>query len=119
PWRTPNEDFFVQHTVLVAPAVELSEWRLRVHGMVEQELELTYQDLTERELTSSWITLASVLNPVGGDQIGNAWWSGVPIETLLGEAGVLPGADAVLQTAVDGWTCVTPLSALTDGRGAM
>lgn len=87
PWRTPNEDFFVQHTALVEPAVELTEWRLRIHGMVEREVELTYQQLIEREIVSSWTTLASVLNPVGGNQIGTAWWSGVPVAALLKEAG--------------------------------
>jgi hypothetical protein len=37
----------------------------------------------------------------------------------LEEAGPRPGADAVLQTSQDGWTCGTPLGALTDGRDAM
>ncbi len=119
PWRTPNDDFFVQHTALVPPAVELSEWRLRIHGLVDREVVLTYQELIERRLISAWVTLPSVLNPVGGRSIGTAWWSGVPVADLLAEAGVLPEADAVLQTAVDGWTCLTPLGALTDGRESM
>lgn len=117
PWRTPNEDFFVQHTAIVPPAVELSEWRLQIHGLVEQPMELTYQELTERGLVSAWSTLTSVLNPVGGDLVGTAWWSGVPVHRLLAEVGVLPGADAVLQTSVDGWTCLTPLEPLVDKQG--
>jgi hypothetical protein len=60
-----------------------------------------------------------VSNPVGGDLIGNAWWSGVRVADLLAEAGVRAGADAVRQTSRDGWTCGTPLAALTDGRNAM
>ena len=62
-----------------------------------------------RELTEAWVTLNCVSNPVGGDLIGNAWWSGVRIADLLAEAGVRRGADAVLQTSDDGWTCGTPL----------
>ena len=65
------------------------------------------------------MTLNCVSNPVGGNLIGNAWWSGVRVADLLREAGVQDGADAVLQTSDDGWTCGTPLSALTDGRNAM
>ena len=65
------------------------------------------------------MTLNCVSNPVGGDLIGNAWWSGVRLKDLLAEAGVQAGADAVKQTSDDGWTCGTPLSALTDDRGAM
>ena len=52
-------------------------------------------------------------NPVGGDLIGNAWWSGIRLADLLEEAGVHDDADAVLQTSDDGWTCGTPLVALT------
>ncbi len=65
------------------------------------------------------MTLNCVSNPVGGDLISNAWWSGTRLKDLLEEAGVQQGADAVKQTSEDGWTCGTPLSALTDDRGAM
>ena len=72
-----------------------------------------------RRLTQDWVTICCVSNPVGGDLIGNAWWSGVRIAELLREAGVSPGADAVKQTSQDGWTCGTPLEVLTDDRNAM
>ncbi len=58
-------------------------------------------------------------NEVGGPLIGNAWWSGVRLADILAEAGPHAGADAVLQTSDDGWTCGTPLAALTDDRNAM
>jgi DMSO/TMAO reductase YedYZ molybdopterin-dependent catalytic subunit len=115
----PNDDFYRIDTALVVPAVEPDEWRLRIHGMVDRELTLTYQDLLDRKLTEDWVTLCCVSNPVGGDLIGNAWWSGVRVAELLAEAGVRPGADAVKQTSKDGWTCGTPLPALTDDRNAM
>ena len=70
-------------------------------------------------ITEDWVTICCVSNPVGGDLIGNAWWSGVRIADLLREAGVRPEADAVKQTSQDGWTCGTPIEALTDGRNAM
>jgi hypothetical protein len=80
---------------------------------------LSYDDLLARKTTEAWITLNCVSNPVGGPLIGNAWWSGVRIADLLAEAGVSPDADAVLQTSDDGWTCGTPLVALTDNRDAI
>ena len=73
----------------------------------------------DRQFTEAWITLNCVSNPVGGDLIGNAWWSGVRLADILAEAGPQEGADAVLQTSEDGWTCGTPLAALTDDRNAM
>ena len=120
PWRTPNDDFYLIHTALTVPTISPRDWSLRIHGMVEKELTITYDDLVARSLTEDWITLCCVSNEVGGDLIGNAYWSGVPIRDLLAEAGVKDGADAVLQTSKDGWTCGTPVAALTDpDRNAM
>lgn len=119
PWRTPPEVFYRIDTALAVPLIEPGEWRLRIHGMVDKEMTLTYQDLLDRGLSDAWITIACVSNEVGGDLIGNTVWSGVPIKTLLDEAGVKDGADALLSTSKDGWTCGTPLEALTDGRDAL
>ena len=119
PFTTPNDDFYRIDTALVLPTIDPTEWRLRIHGMVDQELTLTYQDLLDRGLTEAWVTLCCVSNPVGGDLIGNAHWSGVRVADLLAEAGVSPDADAVRQTSKDGWNCGTPLEALTDDRNAM
>ena len=119
PWESDAEGFYQVHTAIVPPAIEPTSWRLRIHGMVDRELTLTYEDLMARQVTEAWVTLNCVSNPVGGPLIGNAWWSGVRLADLLAEVGVSGDADAVLQTSDDGWTCGTPLSALTDGRDAM
>ncbi len=119
PWQTPARDFYLIHTAIVVPTIDPDEWSLRIHGLVEQELVLTYADLLDRELTEMWTTLNCVSNPVGGNLVGNAWWSGVRLSGLLAQVGALPEADAVLQTSSDGWTCGTPLAALQDGREAI
>jgi DMSO/TMAO reductase YedYZ molybdopterin-dependent catalytic subunit len=118
-WRVPNQEFYRIDTALVVPAVDPGEWRLRIHGLVDREVTITYRELLKRQLTETWVTICCVSNPVGGDLIGNAWWSGVRIADLLKEAGVKPEADAVKQTSKDGWTCGTPIEALTDGRDAL
>jgi DMSO/TMAO reductase YedYZ molybdopterin-dependent catalytic subunit len=119
PWETPSDDFYRVHTAIVVPSIEPRNWRLRIHGLVDTPLEIGFDDLLARERTEAWVTLNCVSNRVGGDLIGNAWWSGVRVADLLAEAGVRPGADAVLQTSDDGWTCGTPLAALTDDRDAL
>lgn len=119
PWRVPNDEFYRIDTAFAVPTIRPEEWRLRIHGMVDNPMTLTYDDLLARELTEAWVTICCVSNQVGGDLIGNAWWSGVRIADILAEAGVRPGADAVLQTSEDGWTCGTPLEALTDDRDAI
>jgi DMSO/TMAO reductase YedYZ molybdopterin-dependent catalytic subunit len=119
PWDTAAGDFYRVDTAILPPTIEPDSWRLRIHGLVDRELELRFSDLLDRRLTETWVTLCCVSNEVGGDLVGNAWWSGVRIADLLAEAGVRPGADAVLQTSDDGWTCGTPLTTLTDGRDAV
>ncbi len=119
PWMTPADDFYLIDTAIIKPTVEPSAWSLRIHGMVENELTLSFEDLAARETVEGWVTLNCVSNEVGGDLIGNAWWSGARLSEILAEAGPLEGADAVLQTSSDGWTCGTPLEAMTDGRNAM
>ncbi|SEC41374.1 DMSO/TMAO reductase YedYZ, molybdopterin-dependent catalytic subunit [Nocardioides exalbidus] len=119
PWQTSNEDFYRIDTSISVPAIEPDEWSIRIHGMVDRELTLTYSQLVARQLTESWITLNCVSNEVGGDLIGNARWSGVRLADLLEGLGVSDRADCVLQTSHDGWTCATPLAALTDDRDAM
>jgi DMSO/TMAO reductase YedYZ molybdopterin-dependent catalytic subunit len=118
-WQTPAEEFYLIHTAIALPTIAPDEWQLRIHGLVERELVLSYRDLVDRERTEAWLTLNCVSNPVGGELVGNAWWSGVRLAPLLAEAGVDPTADAVLQTSEDGWTCSTPLATLTDDRNAM
>lgn len=119
PWQTPTDRFYKIQTALVPPAIDPGDWSLRIHGRVEEEVTLTYQQLLALGLTESWVTLNCVSNPVGGPLIGNAWWSGVRTADVLALAGVQDGADGVLQTSDDGWTCLTPLDALTDDRGAL
>jgi DMSO/TMAO reductase YedYZ molybdopterin-dependent catalytic subunit len=119
PWQTPTNRFYRIDTSLSPPAIAPRDWSLHIHGMVDRELTLTYDDLLRRPRSELWLTLNCVSNPVGGPLISNAWWSGTRLRDLLHEAGVHDGADAVKQTSDDGWTCGTPLSALLDGRGAM
>jgi len=119
PWLTPNDAFYRIDTALSPPLIDPATWTLRIHGMVDRAITLTYQDLLDRGLEDHWITICCVSNPVGGDLIGNTVWGGVSIKTILEEVGIKPGADALLSTSDDGWTCGTPLEALMDGRDAI
>jgi sulfite oxidase len=119
PWRTPNDAFYRIDTALAVPTLDPSDWRLRIHGMVDRPLELTFAELLRRPAVNRYVTLTCVSNTVGGDLAGNALWTGVRVADLLAETGVHPDADAVKSTSEDGWTCGTPLTALTDGRDAL
>ncbi|WP_228721030.1 molybdopterin-dependent oxidoreductase [Arthrobacter sp. 260] len=119
PWVTPNPDFYRIDTALSVPQIDLETWELRVHGMVEEEFTITFQDLLDADLIERHITLTCVSNPVGGNLAGNAKWLGYPLRDLLARARPTAGADMVLSTSTDGFSASTPLPILQDDRDAM
>lgn len=119
PFVTPNGDFYRIDTALQVPRLTTGEWRLRIHGMVDRELTLTWDELTNRVPIERIVTLTCVSNEVGGPLAGNATWIGYPMRELLAEVGVHADADMLLSTSVDGFTCGTPVEVLMDGRDAM
>ena len=119
PYVVPNRDFYRIDTALVVPQMDTRGWRLRVHGLVDQEVEIDWDTLVSKPMQQALVTLTCVSNEVGGDLAGNAVWTGWPIRELLALAGPQPGADMVLSTSVDGFTAGTPLEALTDDRNAL
>ena len=119
PWLTPAGEFYRIDTALTVPSVDPATWSLRIHGMVEQEVTLTWDELLASDLVEAYVTLACVSNPVGGDLISNQKWLGLPIKGLLEKANPTGDADMVLSTSVDGFTAGTPLAVLMDGRDAL
>ncbi|KQY10014.1 oxidoreductase [Mycobacterium sp. Root135] len=119
PFITPNADFYRIDTALSVPQVSRGDWRLRIHGMVDREVTLSFDDLQRFQLVEQIVTLTCVSNPVGGDLISNAKWTGYRVRDLLAEVGIHADADMVLSTSIDGFTAGTPVEALTDQRDSL
>ncbi|MGH4025082.1 MAG: molybdopterin-dependent oxidoreductase, partial [Pseudonocardiaceae bacterium] len=96
--------------------VRVEDWRLRIHGMVDRELTLDWDDLTSRRLVERTVTMTCVSNEVGGPYLSTSNFTGVLLADILKEAGVRPGADQVFTTSDDGWTCGTPTATVVDPR---
>ncbi|MFI9588803.1 molybdopterin-dependent oxidoreductase [Nonomuraea sp. NPDC052265] len=116
---TKNRDFYRVDTALVVPQVDPRTWKLRIHGMVDKPVEITYAELLNLPLTEADITLTCVSNEVGGPYVGNARWLGVRMTDVLRRAGLRSGADMLLSTSDDGFTCGTPVDVVMDGRDAL
>ncbi|WP_371029149.1 molybdopterin-dependent oxidoreductase [Pseudoclavibacter sp. JSM 162008] len=119
PVVTPNADFYRIDTALSVPLVNPEGWSLRIHGLVDNEVTITWDELLALPLEESITTLMCVSNEVGGGLIGNALWLGYPLRDLLKRAGPQADADMVLSKSADGWTASTPIGALTDDRNAI
>jgi DMSO/TMAO reductase YedYZ molybdopterin-dependent catalytic subunit len=116
---TSADRFYKIDTTLEPPQVDPNDWSLRIHGMVDHEITLSYSDLLARPLVERWITLCCVSNEVGGNLISNARWLGVRLADVLRAAGVHDGADQLLMTSVEGMTIGAPTKVVMDGRDAL
>jgi DMSO/TMAO reductase YedYZ molybdopterin-dependent catalytic subunit len=114
PLVSANERFYRIDTALQVPVIDADSWKLRIVGMVEREIEITFAELLALPMQESYVTLMCVSNEVGGDLVGNAKWLGYPLRELLKRAGPLPGADMVLSRSSDGFTAGTPLDVLLE-----
>jgi DMSO/TMAO reductase YedYZ molybdopterin-dependent catalytic subunit len=119
PFVTPNGDFYRVDTALVVPSVDPSSWTLKIHGLVDRPVEITFAELLKRPLIESDVTLTCVSNDVGGPYIGNARWLGARLADVLREAGIRREADMLLSVSQDGFTCGTPVDVVMDGRDAL
>ena len=115
----PTSNFYRIDTALVVPQVRRDSWTLKISGLVDNELELTFDDLLARPQIERYITLSCVSNEVGGDLVGNALWQGVRLADILDEAGLQDGAEQIVSRSIDGWTCGTPTEVVMDGRDAI
>ena len=119
PFFTSNSSFYRVDTELVLPQVPIPmTWTLRVHGMVDRPFEITFADLLQHaRSTEADITLACVSNQVGGScWPGTRAGSALRLAALLRQAGVQSGADLILSTSTDGWTCGTPTEVVMNDR---
>ncbi|MFC4147054.1 molybdopterin-dependent oxidoreductase [Micromonospora mangrovi] len=118
-FHTRTADFYRVDTALTVPRLDVDSWRLRLHGMVERPVELTFADLLDRGLIERDVTLSCVSNEVGGPYVGTTRWLGAPLAPLLRRAGIRAGADQLVARSAEGMTIGTPLATLLDGRDAM
>lgn len=119
PLFTPNDRFYVIDTAVAVPQIAPEDWSLRIHGLVDRELVLTYDQLLAEPLVEVDATIACVSNEVGGDLVGNARWLGVRLDTLLERVGVRADAEQILGRSSDAFTAGFPVEAGLDGRDAI
>lgn len=114
PIVVPNDDFYRIDTAFVVPTVDRATWRLKVTGMVDREVELTYDELVALPIIEQFVTIACVSNEVGGNLVGNAKWTGVALRDVLDMAGVQSSADQLVGRSVDGFTAGMPVEWVMD-----
>jgi len=120
---TPNDAVFVRwHLANVPTSVDVQQWRLKVGGNTEKQLEMSMEDLRKLEKVSYTAVIQcsgngrSFFDPrVPGGQwgsgaMGNVTWAGVRLRDVLTQAGIKAGSVEVSFKWLDG----PPLPATPD-----
>ena len=87
----PGSGWRIYTVAATMPTFDPATWRLRIGGLVEQPLELSYDEL--RALPQ--VSQVTDFHCVTGWTVGNVHWRGVRFADLLGKARPLPHAHAL------------------------
>lgn len=104
PEITPNDQYYIVSKNLQDPSVPLSEWNLRVDGLVDHPYTLSYAELAAMPMQTQYESMMCISNDIGGPNMSNALWEGVRLTDLLQKAGVKPGATKIVLHAYDDYT---------------
>jgi DMSO/TMAO reductase YedYZ molybdopterin-dependent catalytic subunit len=104
---TPNEQFYLT-SYGGSPLIDPATWRLKIKGLVENPLELSYGDIRKLPQLKQRLTLECISNPPDGTAIGNADWVGTRLKPILDRARVRPEARYVAMRAADNYYTGVP-----------
>ncbi|MBJ7338866.1 molybdopterin-dependent oxidoreductase [Mycolicibacterium sp.] len=117
---TPAADFYRIDINLEVPQLRAEDATLRITGLVDTPLELSFDEIRSMPLVEKTITMTCVSNEVGGPYVSTANFIGVPLLDLLDRAGIQGGAQQLVGHSADGFTLGTPLDMLrATGKDAM
>jgi DMSO/TMAO reductase YedYZ molybdopterin-dependent catalytic subunit len=103
PFITPDGQFYLvavdpSFRPAFGPKTVGSAWALEIRGLDGSVRKLGYDELRARAKRRIVYTFECIGNPVGGQLIGNAEWSVIPLKELLGPAG---SAGSVMFSGLD------------------
>jgi DMSO/TMAO reductase YedYZ molybdopterin-dependent catalytic subunit len=105
PGQTVTRSFPVLHYGDIPYYRDMSKWDLRLFGLVEQEIKISYKELmalprkefvNDIHCVTTWSRLDNV-------------WEGVAVSTIMERVKLLPEARFVMLHAEQGWTTNLPL----------
>lgn len=104
----PNQHYvkkFIYYAALGVPHVDIEKYKLRITGLVEKQLEFTYQQLLEMIDTK----YVRDFHCVTGWSVANVEWEGIKIKRLAEMAKVKSEAKWVMFYSLDGYTSIVPI----------
>ncbi|KAB2878452.1 molybdopterin-dependent oxidoreductase [bacterium] len=106
------KEFYVQSIDEKPPKIESKKWRLSLDGLFKNPMTLNYDQIMARESVTQMTSLACIGNEVGGQQIGNARWTGFRLRGLLEEAGLGENAKKIIFYCEDIYSTAIEIQSL-------
>ena len=107
---TSNDDFYVVSKNFIDPDPNRGDdWSIEVGGLVTKPFTLTRSDLQAMASPAFVSTLTCISNPIGGNLMSTAEWTGAPLAAVLRKAGVGAGAVKLICEGEDGYTDSFPI----------
>jgi DMSO/TMAO reductase YedYZ molybdopterin-dependent catalytic subunit len=118
---TPNDALFVRwHLANIPTSIDTAQWRLRISGNIEKEIEFSMDDLRSKFEAVSYTAVIqcsgngrSFFDPkIPGGQwkngaMGNTTWTGARLKDILNAAGIKAGSQDVAFNGLDSGTLPT------------
>ncbi len=105
---TPSDKHFLLRHSDLPERFDVKAWRLKVGGLVKKPLSLSLADLKSRPVVTTAVAMECVGNgrkakdkPRRLGMVGNAQWTGTPLNGLLREAGLDTKAVEIVFTGFD------------------
>ncbi len=104
----------------IPPKLNFDQWSLNVHGKVNNPFTLNKSSLLNLPTVDEYATLECVSNTINppGALISNAKWTGVPLSSILNQAGLTSDAKYVVFHCADGYTVGIPVDRALE-KGAL
>ncbi|HDT14062.1 MAG TPA: oxidoreductase [Candidatus Aminicenantes bacterium] len=96
---------FSENSIIGPRRVDIKAYRLKVGGLVDRPMSLTYDEVLARPSKSRVI----VIHCVEGWAV-KVLWEGVPLAALIDAAGAKPSANTVIFRSADGYSSSLPLA---------
>ncbi|AWR93297.1 sulfite oxidase-like oxidoreductase [Acidianus brierleyi] len=96
---------FIYYAALGVPEVDISTYKLKINGLVENKLEFSYEDLLKMIDTK----YTKDFHCVTGWSIKDVYWEGIKIRNIVEKSKVKEEAKWVIFYSLDGYTSTIPI----------
>jgi DMSO/TMAO reductase YedYZ molybdopterin-dependent catalytic subunit len=107
---TPTYLFYRIDINPVIPEVDVGSWNLKINGLVDNPISLSYEEIKTMPSIEEYVTLECISNKIGGDLIGTALWKGVRLKDILGKAILNSNVQYIVFRCSDGYDVGIPLA---------